>query len=105
MVPGKMEIGPRALGNRSILANPLLPEMKAKINAEVKHREAFRPFAPVTPLARKKDFFEIDVATPFMLKVCNVRPEKRSIIPAVTHVDGSARLQTVDPEINPLFMN
>ena len=100
---GKMEIGPRALGNRSILANPLLPLMKAKINAEVKHREAFRPFAPATPLDSAKDNFEIDVPTPFMLKVCNVRPDKRNIIPAVTHIDGSARLQTVDPQTNPLF--
>ncbi|MDV2481063.1 carbamoyltransferase [Methanoculleus sp. Wushi-C6] len=100
---GRMEIGPRALGNRSILANPTLPDMKDKINAEVKHREAFRPFAPSCPVEDTPQYFEQHVADPFMLKVCRVRPEKQAVIPAVTHVDGTARLQTVHRETNPRF--
>jgi carbamoyltransferase len=100
---GRMEVGPRALGNRSILANPTLPDMKDKINAEVKHREAFRPFAPSCSLEDAPKFFEQNVADPFMLKVCNVRPEQRAVLPAITHVDGTARLQTVDPDSNPRY--
>ena len=100
---GRMEIGPRALGNRSILANPTLPDMKDKINAEVKHREAFRPFAPSCPLEDAPKFFDQNVADPFMLKVCNVRPEQRAVLPAITHVDGTARLQTVHPDTNPRY--
>ncbi len=97
---GRMEIGPRALGNRSILANPVIPDMKDKINAEVKHREAYRPFAPSTTIEAKDRFFDLEVEAPFMLKVCNVLPDQRERIPAVTHVDGSARLQTVRRETN-----
>lgn len=100
---GRMEFGPRSLGNRSILANPTIPGMKDKVNAEVKHREAFRPFAPSVPSESKTEYFDIMVDTPFMLKVCDVWPEKRAAIPAVTHVDGTARLQTVHRESNPLF--
>lgn len=100
---GNMEIGPRALGNRSILADPTLPGMKDKINAEVKHREAYRPFAPSVTVEARKEFFDIEVEAPFMLKVCDVKPDKRSVIPAVTHVDGSARVQTVRKEINPRY--
>jgi carbamoyltransferase len=100
---GRMEIGPRALGNRSILANPTLPNMKDKINAEVKHRESFRPFAPSCPLEDAPKFFEQNVADPFMLKVCNVRPEQRAVLPAITHVDGTARLQTVHANTNPRY--
>jgi carbamoyltransferase len=100
---GRMEIGPRALGNRSILADPTLPGMKDKINAQVKHREAFRPFAPSCPIEDTPRFFEQNVADPFMLKVCMVLPEKQSVIPAVTHVDGTARLQTIHKETNPRF--
>jgi carbamoyltransferase len=100
---GNMEIGPRALGNRSILANPTLAHMKDKINAEVKHREAYRPFAPSCTVEAKSDYFEMDVEDPFMLKVCFVRPEKREVLPAITHVDGSARLQTVRQETNPRY--
>lgn len=100
---GRMEIGPRALGNRSILCDPTLPHMRDKINAEVKHREAYRPFAPSAAAERAHEFFDIDVEAPFMLKVCAVRPEKRSLLPAITHVDGSARLQTVRREINPRY--
>ncbi len=100
---GRMEIGPRALGNRSILADPTLPFMKDKVNADVKHREAFRPFAPSATAECRSDFFEIKVEAPFMLKVCQVRPEIRSRLPAITHVDGSARLQTVRREVNPRY--
>lgn len=100
---GRMEIGPRALGNRSILADPTLPGMKDKINAEVKHREAYRPFAPSAPAECRQEFFDIEVEAPFMLKVCNVRAEMREVIPAITHVDGTARLQTVRRETNPRY--
>ena len=100
---GRMEIGPRALGNRSILANPAIPDMKARINAEVKHREAYRPFAPSTIVEARSTYFEMAVEAPFMLKVCAVRPDKREVIPAVTHVDGSARVQTVRREVNPRY--
>ena len=100
---GAMEIGPRALGNRSILADPTRPDMKDKINAEVKHREAYRPFAPSIPVECAKEYFDINVEAPFMLKVCDVLPDKQHCVPAITHVDGSARVQTVRREINPLY--
>ncbi len=76
---GRMVFGPRALGNRSIFANPMLPDMKAKINAEVKHRESFRPFAPAVPREHAGEYFDIKVDAPFMLKVCDVLPEKREL--------------------------
>ena len=97
---GRMEIGPRALGNRSILANPTLPHMKDKINADVKHREAYRPFAPSATIEDQHRFFEDLGDNPFMLKVCDVLPEHKATLPAITHVDGSARLQTVHKETN-----
>ena len=100
---GSMEIGPRSLGNRSILADPTQAHMKDKINAEVKHREAFRPFAPSVPLEHAREYFDIHVESPFMLKVCQVLEEQKSRLPAITHVDGSARVQTVTAEINPRF--
>ncbi|WP_079100926.1 carbamoyltransferase [Streptomyces pathocidini] len=98
---GRSEIGPRALGNRSILADPRAAEMKDRINAKVKHREAFRPFAPVVLHERQEEFFTTAVPTPYMLMVPDVREDRRDVIPAVTHVDGSARMQTALPELNP----
>ena len=100
---GKMEIGPRALGSRSILADPTKPGMKDKINAEVKHREAYRPFAPSVIAEARQQYFDIEVEAPFMLKVCDVREQYKAKLPAITHVDGSARLQTVRQEINPRY--
>jgi carbamoyltransferase len=92
---GRSEMGPRALGNRSILMSPLKAEHKDILNARVKHREEFRPFAPITLLEYCSDWFVIDRPSPFMLFVPKVRPEKCLQIPAVTHVDGTGRLQTL----------
>jgi carbamoyltransferase len=100
---GRMEIGPRALGGRSIIADPTNPTMKDKINAEVKHREAYRPFAPSVIKEAAADYFDLTVEDPFMLKVCNVLPEKHQVLPAITHVDGTARAQTVDKETHPRY--
>ena len=100
---GRMEFGPRALGNRTILANPRNPEMKDILNHRVKHREPFRPFAPSALLDRTPEYFDIAVPSPFMLLVAPVHPDKRDELPAITHVDGSARLQTVAREENPLY--
>jgi carbamoyltransferase len=100
---GATEIGPRALGNRSILADPTKDFMKDKVNAEVKHREAYRPFAPSVPVEHLAEYFDIEVEVPFMLKVCDVRPEKRNLLPAITHVDGSARVQSVTAQSNPRY--
>ncbi|MBX9694975.1 MAG: carbamoyltransferase, partial [Cyanobacteria bacterium] len=97
---GRMEFGPRALGNRSILANPTKAETKDIVNQKVKFRENFRPFAPMVPLEFVGDYFESDEEMPFMLKIVEVKPEKRSVIPAVTHVDHTARVQTVTPQQN-----
>jgi len=95
---GGAEFGPRALGHRSILANPILPSMKDHLNQRVKFREMFRPFAPAVLYEHQEEFFEIAQYTPFMLIVIGVRPEKRHLIPAVTHIDGTARLQSVTKE-------
>lgn len=100
---GRMEWGPRALGNRSILADPRRDDMKAILNARIKHREAFRPFAPSVLLEYAGDYFDQSYPDPFMLKIYGVRKEKTLEIPAVTHVDGTARLQTVDRDTNPLY--
>ena len=100
---GRMEWGPRALGNRSIIADPRRDDMKDILNARVKHRERFRPFAPSILLEAVGDYFDQTYPDPFMIKVYNVLPEKRADIPAVTHVDGTGRLQTIDREINPLY--
>ena len=99
---GRMEFGPRALGARSILADPRDPKMRDMLNMKIKFREGFRPFAPSVLADRASDWFEIDVESPYMLLVAPVREEKR-VIPAVTHVDSSARLQTVTREQNPLY--
>jgi carbamoyltransferase len=102
---GRMEFGPRALGNRSILADPRKAEMKDILNARVKHREPFRPFAPVILAERTGDYFEKDYPSPFMLLVYNVREEKRAEVPAITHVDGTGRLQTVSADENAAYYN
>jgi carbamoyltransferase len=100
---GRMEFGPRALGARSILADPRDPEMNAKVNNAVKFREWWRPFAPSFKKEIAGEYLESATDSPFMILTAQVRPEKRAVIPSVTHVDGSARPQTVEKEINPLY--
>lgn len=100
---GAAEWGPRALGNRSIVADPRRPEMKDVLNRRIKHREAFRPFAPSILEEAVGEYFEQSHPSPFMTFAYPVRPEKRSVIPAPTHVDGTARLQTVSRAANPLY--
>ncbi len=100
---GRMEWGPRALGNRSILADPRRPEMREVLNTKIKFRERFRPFAPVILEEALPDYFLGAVPDPFMIQVYPVRSEQRAAIPAVTHVDGSGRLQTVNRAQNPLL--
>ena len=100
---GRMEWGPRALGNRSILADPRKKEMKDILNERIKRRESFRPFAPSILLESVDEYFEQDYPDPFMTKVYMIRPEKRDLLPAVTHVDGTGRLQTVAEKDNPLY--
>lgn len=102
---GRMEYGPRALGNRSILADPGHPEMRDRINAMVKKREAFRPFAPACAVEEAHRWFEVAPGTelPYMISIVDVRPEVRAKLPAITHVNGSARLQTVSNKDNPDF--
>jgi len=102
---GRMEFGPRALGNRSILADPRDPEMNAKVNNAVKFREWWRPFAPSMLAEVASDYLESATDSPFMILTAQVRPEKRGVIPSVTHVDGSARPQTVERDVNPLYWN
>lgn len=125
LAKGRMEFGPRALGNRSILADCRSPYMQSRINLKIKYRESFRPFAPIVLAEYENDYFDLQSDSPYMLKVGNVKPERRkafqleqllhetggdmlqvvskprSDIPAVTHVDYSARIQTVDQERNP----
>jgi carbamoyltransferase len=91
------------LGNRSIVVDPRRAEMKDILNSRIKRREPFRPFAPTILLEATGEYFEKDYPDPFMVKVYPIRPEKREIIPAVTHVDGTGRLQTVSEEENPLY--
>jgi carbamoyltransferase len=100
---GRMEFGPRALGNRSILADPRDPEMKARVNNAVKFREWWRPFAPSILSEAASDYLETATDSPFMILTSQVKADKRTVIPAVTHVDGSARPHTVDQEVNPLY--
>jgi len=98
---GRMEWGPRALGNRSILADPRNAEMKDILNEKIKHRESFRPFAPSVLEEYTEQYFDLKVTSPYMLLVAKVK--KPNVIPATTHVDGTARLQSVSSKVNPLY--
>jgi carbamoyltransferase len=100
---GRMELGPRALGNRSILCDPRRPDMKDILNQKIKRRESFRPFAPSVLREHVAEWFETDDAVPFMEKVFRVRKDRREQIPAVTHTDGTGRLQTVEASTAPLY--
>jgi carbamoyltransferase len=101
---GRMEFGPRALGARSILADPRNPKMKDILNEKIKHREQFRPFAPAVLVEKAGEYFDVGcVDAPYMLLVGEVRPDKRNVIPAVTHADNTARPQTVRREHNPRY--
>jgi carbamoyltransferase len=102
---GRMEFGPRALGHRSILGDPRHPEMRDRVNAMVKMREAFRPFAPAVLESRAPLYFDVPEGSsyPYMIVIVDVREEHRKSFPAITHVDGTARLQTVSEESNPIF--
>jgi carbamoyltransferase len=100
---GRMEWGPRALGNRSILGDPRRADMKDILNLKIKRRESFRPFAPSVLRDAVPEWFELDGDVPFMMQVYPIRESKRALIPAVTHVDGSGRLQTVDQATNPRY--
>ncbi len=102
-VQGRMECGPRALGNRSLLADPRDAESKTRMNEKVKHREAFRPFAPSCLVERAGEFFASDHPSPVMLLVFDVLEHQRAVVPAITHVDGTARVQTVSERDNPLY--
>ncbi len=100
---GRAEFGPRALGGRSIIADPRRGDAKELINKKIKRRESFRPFAPSVLKEYVSDFFELDDDVPFMEKVFPIKKDRQHLIPAVTHVDGTGRLQTVDPEISPRY--
>jgi carbamoyltransferase len=100
---GRMEWGPRALGNRSILCDPRRGDMKDILNLKIKRRESFRPFAPSILREAVPEWFEVDDDVPFMMQVYPIRADKRGIVPAVTHVDGSGRLQTVTRQANPRY--
>lgn len=100
---GRAEIGPRALGNRSILSDARSLKIKDLINSRIKHREPFRPFAPAVLIERVSDYFEFDQADPFMTMAPKLRPDKISVIPAAAHVDGTGRLQTVERTANPRY--
>jgi len=100
---GRMEYGPRALGNRSIVCDPRRPDMKDILNSRIKHREPFRPFAPSVLEEKTGEWFARSEPSPYMLMAYDVLTERRSDIPAVTHVDGTGRLQTVSREQNPRY--
>jgi carbamoyltransferase len=100
---GRMEFGPRALGARSILADPRRREMKDILNQRIKHREHFRPFCPSVLAEATADFFETSYPSPFMVQAYRIKPSERARIPAVTHEDGTGRLQTVERDVNPLY--
>ena len=98
----KIEFGARALGNRSILANPTIDGMKDRINSVIKKREGFRPFAPMVVFEDQSKYFESNDYIPYMNQVVKVKPEYQKILTAVTHVDGTARVQSVTPH-NPIY--
>lgn len=98
---GRSEFGPRALGRRSILADPRNIEMVRILNDKVKHRQWFRPFAPAVLLEYVSQYFDLDAPSPYMLLVASVRKDKQSVVPGITHVDGTARIQTVAPGDDP----
>jgi carbamoyltransferase len=100
---GRMEFGPRALGNRSILADPRRKDMKELLNSRIKYREPFRPFCPSILAERVGDYFETDYPSPFMVMAYKIKLKQRETIPAVTHGDGTGRLQTVEREVNPRY--
>jgi carbamoyltransferase len=100
---GRMEFGPRALGNRSIVADPRRHDMKDVLNARIKHREPFRPFAPSILAERAGEWYEQDYPSPFMILVYRTRATKRELVPAVNHVDDTGRLQTVERSVNPRY--
>lgn len=100
---GGCEFGPRALGHRSIIVDPTLKRMKDILNARVKFRESFRPFAPVVPEDISEEIFELETHSPFMLLVANVKKEFHDVLPAITHNDGTGRVQTVNKDHNPFF--
>jgi carbamoyltransferase len=100
---GGSEIGPRALGNRSILASPIYPWMQNYINHNIKNREWYRPFAPSVLAERASEIFDIDVFSPYMLVTCNVKEEWRNKIPAVVHIDNTSRIQSVKLDTNPFY--
>ena len=102
---GRAEIGPRALGNRSILTSPFPKEMKDILNSKVKHRESFRPFAPVVRMEDCSKYFDLEQESPYMSFACEVKKEVRELIPAIVHVDGTARIQTVTKKQNKDFYN
>lgn len=102
---GRMEFGPRALGNRSIIADARNKENWQKVNLKIKFRESFRPFAPTVLEENVSEYFELDRESPYMLLVADVKPDKRDMIPAVTHVDGSARIQTISEKQNSKYYN
>jgi carbamoyltransferase len=102
-IQGRSEWGPRALGQRSILGDPRRADMKDLLNIKIKRRESFRPFAPSVLEEKTGEWFTIDYPDPFMIKVYPIRPEKRPLVPAVTHVDGTGRLQTVSARTSPLY--
>jgi len=100
---GRAEFGPRALGARSIIADPRRKDAKDLLNAKIKRRESFRPFAPSILKEYVTEYFEVSDDVPFMEKVFPIRKEKQESIPAVTHADGTGRLQTVDKEVTPRY--
>src|SRR4029077_12080023 len=100
---GRMEFGPRALGGRSILADPRRKDMKDTLNRRIKLREPFRPFCPSILAEATGEYFETDYPSPFMVQAFKIKPHQRERIPAVTHEDGTGRLQTVERDVNPLY--